>query len=139
MGIDDAENSRPVPVLADLRGWLDDSPAAVRALDYLREENRIRKEQLGCRRLRLNDGQRRRLGVQRETDWSSVTGAVCQDRDAGAGVGLASETDCPEVRRNCPACTGATPHRRRGRGRSANETIAVAHPRHTAFRRQVSR
>src|ERR1035437_807169 len=31
------------------------------ALDYLREENRILKEQLGGKRLRLNDDQRRRL------------------------------------------------------------------------------
>jgi putative transposase len=31
------------------------------ALDYLREENRVLKEQLGGRRLRLNDDQCRRL------------------------------------------------------------------------------
>ena len=31
------------------------------AIDYLREENRILGEQLGGRRLRLNDDQRRRL------------------------------------------------------------------------------
>src|SRR5215831_1692985 len=31
------------------------------AIDYLREENRILREQLGGRRLRLNDDQRRRL------------------------------------------------------------------------------
>jgi hypothetical protein len=31
------------------------------AIDYLREENRVLKEQLGCRRLRLSDDQRRRL------------------------------------------------------------------------------
>jgi putative transposase len=30
-------------------------------IDYLREENRILREQLGGRRLRLNDDQRRRL------------------------------------------------------------------------------
>src|SRR5712671_3239572 len=33
------------------------------AIDYLREENRVLKEQLGCRRLRLNDDQRRRLAA----------------------------------------------------------------------------
>ena len=31
------------------------------AIDYLREENRVLKDQLGGRRLRLNDDQRRRL------------------------------------------------------------------------------
>ena len=34
------------------------------AIDYLREENRILREQLGGRRLRLNDDQRRRLASQ---------------------------------------------------------------------------
>lgn len=34
------------------------------AMDYLREENRVLKEQLGCRRLRLNDDQRRRLAAR---------------------------------------------------------------------------
>src|SRR6267142_6119969 len=33
-------------------------------IDYLQEENRVLHEQLGSRRLRLNDGQRRRLAVK---------------------------------------------------------------------------
>ena len=33
-------------------------------IDYLREENRVLREQLGGRRLRLNDDQRRRLAVK---------------------------------------------------------------------------
>ena len=33
-------------------------------MDYLREENRVLKEQLGGRRLRLNDDQRRRLAAK---------------------------------------------------------------------------
>ena len=33
-------------------------------IDYLREENRVLREQLGGRRLRLNDSQRRRLAVR---------------------------------------------------------------------------
>jgi putative transposase len=32
--------------------------------DYLREENRIQREQLGGRRLRFTDGQRRRLAAK---------------------------------------------------------------------------
>ncbi len=35
-----------------------------RAIDYLLEENRILKEQLGKRKLRLTDGQRRRLAAK---------------------------------------------------------------------------
>src|SRR6185369_1903774 len=34
------------------------------AIDYLREENRVLREQLGGRRVRLNDGQRRRLAAK---------------------------------------------------------------------------
>jgi hypothetical protein len=34
------------------------------AIDYLREENRVLKEQLGGRRLRLNDDQRRRVAAK---------------------------------------------------------------------------
>jgi putative transposase len=33
-------------------------------IDYLREENRVLREQLGQRRLRFNDDQRRRLAVK---------------------------------------------------------------------------
>ena len=36
----------------------------LRAIDYLREENRVLREQLGRRRLRLNEGQRRRLAAK---------------------------------------------------------------------------
>ena len=34
------------------------------AIDYLREENRVLREQLGGRRVRLNDDQRRRLAAK---------------------------------------------------------------------------
>jgi hypothetical protein len=34
------------------------------ALDYLREENRVLREQLGNKRLRLNDDQHRRLAAK---------------------------------------------------------------------------
>jgi hypothetical protein len=33
-------------------------------IDYLREENRVLREQLGGRRVRLDDDQRRRLAVK---------------------------------------------------------------------------
>ena len=33
-------------------------------IDYLREENRVLREQLGGRRIRLNDDQRRRLAAK---------------------------------------------------------------------------
>ena len=36
----------------------------LQAIEYLREENRILREQLGDRRVRFNDDQRRRLAVR---------------------------------------------------------------------------
>jgi putative transposase len=48
-------------LLACLLGWLDSEQRAVIA--FLREENRVLKAQLGRRRLRLDDDQRRRLAV----------------------------------------------------------------------------
>jgi hypothetical protein len=48
-------------LLAALLGWLDREQRDVIA--YLREENRALQVQLGSRRLRLDDRQRRRLAV----------------------------------------------------------------------------
>ena len=42
-------------------GWMNQRQLQV--IDYLREENRVLREQLGGRRLRINDNQRRRLAA----------------------------------------------------------------------------
>src|SRR5262247_4658463 len=49
-------------VLIALSGWM--NQRQLQAIDYLREENRVLREQLGGRRLRLNDDQRRRLAAK---------------------------------------------------------------------------
>ena len=49
-------------LLASFAGWVNREQAQV--IDYLREENRILKEQLRGRRLRLTDAQRRRLAAK---------------------------------------------------------------------------
>ena len=49
-------------VLIAVAGWMNQQQ--LHAIDYLREENRILREQLGTRRLRLNDDQRRRLAAK---------------------------------------------------------------------------
>jgi hypothetical protein len=46
-------------LLVSIAGWL--SQQQRDAIDYLREENRVLREQLGGKRLGLNDDQRRRL------------------------------------------------------------------------------
>ena len=45
-----------------LAGWLNRQQQTV--IDYILEENRVLKEQLGDRRLRFTDRQRRRLAVK---------------------------------------------------------------------------
>ena len=49
-------------VLIALSGWMNDRQLLV--IDYLREENRILREQLGDKRLRFTDDQRRRSAVK---------------------------------------------------------------------------
>src|ERR1700756_3177483 len=49
-------------LLVSIAGWMNQGQQQV--IEYLREENRVLREQLGHRRLRLNDDQRRRLAVR---------------------------------------------------------------------------
>src|ERR1022692_1674094 len=49
-------------VLMTVAGWMNQRQLQV--IDYLREENRVLREQLGGRRLRFDDNQRRRLAVR---------------------------------------------------------------------------
>jgi putative transposase len=45
-----------------MAGWMNQRQQNV--IEYLREENRVLREQLGNRRMRFNDDQRRRLAVR---------------------------------------------------------------------------
>ena len=45
-----------------MSGWMNQQQLEL--IDYLREENRVLREQLGKRRLRFNDDQRRRLATK---------------------------------------------------------------------------
>jgi putative transposase len=49
-------------LLVAVAGWMNQRQQQV--IEYLREENRVLREQLGDRRLRFNDDQRRRLAVR---------------------------------------------------------------------------
>ena len=49
-------------MLIAVSGWMNRLQLLV--IDYLREENRVLREQLGGRRVRLDDDQRRRLAVK---------------------------------------------------------------------------
>src|SRR5918995_7300288 len=49
-------------VLISVAGWM--NQRHLHTIDYLLEENRVLREQLGGRRVRLNDDQRRRLAAK---------------------------------------------------------------------------
>jgi putative transposase len=49
-------------VLVAIAGWMNQRQQ--QSIEYLREENRVLREQLGNHRLRFNDDQRRRLAVR---------------------------------------------------------------------------
>ena len=49
-------------LLISLAGWM--NQRQLNAIEYLREENRVLREQLGGKRLCLNDDQRRRLAAK---------------------------------------------------------------------------
>src|SRR5215471_16697975 len=58
-------------LLVSLAGWLNQHQQDV--IDYLLEENRVFREQLGGKRLRFNNDQRRRLAVKAEKlGWRSL-------------------------------------------------------------------
>ena len=57
-----------------LAGWVNQRQQDV--IDYLREENRVLREQLGGKRLRLNDDQRRRLAARAKKLGRKVLGEV---------------------------------------------------------------
>src|SRR5262249_38959494 len=49
-------------LVVSMAGWLNQKQQQV--IDYPAEENRVLREQIGCRRLRFNDDQRRRLAAK---------------------------------------------------------------------------
>lgn len=59
----DAESPRPLSIRTDRHCGMDE-PTPTAKIDYLREENRVLREQLEGRRVRFDDVQRRRLAVK---------------------------------------------------------------------------
>jgi hypothetical protein len=61
-------------LLVAVAGWMNQSQLQV--IGYLREENRVLREQLGGRRLRLGDDQRRRLAAKARLLGRRILGEV---------------------------------------------------------------
>src|SRR5215831_7748740 len=98
-------------VLIALSGWM--NQRQLRVIDYLREENRVLREQLGDRRLRLNDDQRRRLAAKARRLCRRVLKEV-------AGI-VTPETLLAWHRKLIARKYDGTAHRRPGRPRTAGE------------------
>ncbi len=62
-------------MLVMLAGWINRRQLA--AIEYLREENRVLREKLGKKRVRLNDEQRRRLAAKGKVLGRRLLADVC--------------------------------------------------------------
>ena len=77
-------------IVIAVAGWM-------KIINYRREENRVLREQLGGRRVRLNDDQRRRLASMAKGLGWKLLKEVATPCDAGNFIGLAPEADRQQV------------------------------------------
>src|SRR6266850_6761608 len=95
-------------LLVTLAGWVNRQQQQI--IEYLVEENRVLREQLKGRRVRLTDDQRRRLAAkgQRLGRRCSATGG--DHRDAGYDPALVPAADRPEVDVGVPPAGASRAH-----------------------------
>ncbi len=84
-------------LLVALPGWIHQQQCD--AIDYLREENRVLREQLSPRRVRFTDNQRVRLSCEGEEAQPAHAHGDRGDRHPGYAARVASEAHRPQVRR----------------------------------------
>jgi hypothetical protein len=82
-------------LVISMAGWINERQQQV--IEYLVEENRVLREQIGSRRMRFTDDQRRRLAASKEARSESLS-AGRYYRDTGDPASLASKVDCQEIR-----------------------------------------
>ena len=82
-------------LVATFAGWISRHQDAV--IEYLQEENRVLEQQLGRRRLRLTDDQRRRLTARGKAIGRRALAEVASLVHTGHRSTLASTTHCQEV------------------------------------------
>jgi hypothetical protein len=80
------------------------------AIDHWRQENRVLREQLGDRRLRLNDDKRRSLAAKARRLSRRVLKGVAGDRYAGNALIVAPQADRAEIRWYGTPWPGAAAH-----------------------------
>src|SRR5712691_420997 len=123
-------------VLCVLTGWLDRRERE--AVAYLIEENRLLRRQLGTRRLRLTDDDRRRLAARAYRVGRTALREIATIADAGHVAALASATHCAEmdVRQQAGAARRSSrdPAARRAHGRGESDVGLHADPGRTEER-----
>ena len=92
-----------------LAGWMNQKQQ--HAIEYLREENRVLREQLGNRRLRFTDDQRRRLAAKAKLVGRRLLNDIADLVTPDTLVAWHRKTHCREVRWQCQARTRTTAHR----------------------------
>jgi hypothetical protein len=105
-------------VLISIAGWMNQRQLQI--IDYLREENRVLREQLGGRQVRFNDDQRRRLaankrGPGRPRTAREIEALVLRMADEGLGLSAHPGRIIQFGTQHCPLtfCNGMGWSRRR--------------------------
>ncbi len=82
-------------VVVAVAGWMKQRQQHV--IEYLVEENRVLREQLGGRRLRFNDDQRRRLAAKGKQLGRKLLAQIATLLTPGNFVDLAPQVDRQEI------------------------------------------
>jgi hypothetical protein len=82
-------------VVVAVAGWMNQHQQHV--IEYLVEENRVLREQLGGRRLRFNDDQRRRLAAKGQQLGRKLLAQIATLVTPGNFVDLAPQVDRQEI------------------------------------------
>src|SRR5712691_848928 len=95
-------------LIVAIAGWMNRHQQAV--IEYLIEENRVLREQIGRRRMRFDDDQRRRLAAKAKRLGRKLLAEVATNRHARNSIGLASKADRHEIRRQREPYTRTATH-----------------------------
>jgi len=79
-----------------IAGWVNQQQRD--SIEYLREENRVLREQLRGKRIRLTDDQRRRLAEKAKSLRSRCVAECCDASHSRDFASVASEVDSEEIR-----------------------------------------
>src|SRR5215471_19453768 len=83
-------------LIVSIAGWMNQRQQQV--IEYLMEENRVLREQIGDRRMRFTDNQRLPAGSESQKAQPENPGAGRDNRDARDAIGVAPKIDRHEIR-----------------------------------------